>query len=531
MKLHWAVRVLIPIFCLASACTETAQTEDGGPRAPEVSQDASPSSDAGARQDAGVSPEDAGVPEDAGLSPEDAGVPEDVYEFVAFRSGSRLKANYLSGGGDAKLLVRWFDTTLDDYCRFAMDADFGFRCMPQAAASLSYSDDACTLPIFPAEEVNGRKYVQVSLAERCVGRNRVAAYQVLAATTELSGYYSLLDGECSYSSGGPSRVYRQAVAVDDREFVSARSNVVSAGSGLSVLVLETDDGAAESIEAEGTATGGRCFEVDLGDGTRCIPGDPVYDYGRFLAEDCTARVGYSIGAAQCPPPQHALQFERVDVMDCPRYQASLHSLGASRPAEDTYQLDVQNVCTGISSSRGHYWDIGEAQSFLGFPRLKYVALGNSGARLLHTATEADAPLTAGTQWQLADGQRCRLYEIDSTRSRCISGQTALPAPQETHWSDANCQSQRLLSTADVCSRTWTPAPHLIELAWADQTQSDTVVSAVFQAGAEYLGDVYGLSDGICGLLADARNRARFQVVGSEVALDTFPEVVNIQEPL
>lgn len=74
----------------------------------------------------------------------DAGTPpteDPSIRAIAWKSGSRLRARIIDGGGGAALFVAWVDTRLGKDCAFKMASDGGFRCLPVDASTPAPSDD------------------------------------------------------------------------------------------------------------------------------------------------------------------------------------------------------------------------------------------------------------------------------------------------------------------------------------------------------------------------------------------------------
>jgi len=70
-------------------------------------------------------------------------------ETAPWRSGKRLRARVLDGGGGALRFLGWHDTQLDVDCSFLLAADGKLRCLPGEESGAVYSDAACTQLFVP----------------------------------------------------------------------------------------------------------------------------------------------------------------------------------------------------------------------------------------------------------------------------------------------------------------------------------------------------------------------------------------------
>jgi len=76
----------------------------------------------------------------------------------AAQSGSRLKAQWMTGGDGSRQFWDWFDSTTAQTCAFEPATDGKTRCLPAKyyGLRLVFLDNACTMPIVYQKDINGQ---------------------------------------------------------------------------------------------------------------------------------------------------------------------------------------------------------------------------------------------------------------------------------------------------------------------------------------------------------------------------------------
>lgn len=150
------------------------------------------------------------------------GMMNPVGDADAEESGSRIKAKRIVGADGSKQFEGWYDTNLKVECSYLMMSDGKLHCIPEYAATIGFSDSACTMPVIgliiqgcPPPPIAG--YISSTL---------MCGYSYAARTVgppvSQSMYYSNFGGPCVSSPiSSPFTVYATGAELPPSMFVAA----------------------------------------------------------------------------------------------------------------------------------------------------------------------------------------------------------------------------------------------------------------------------------------------------------------------
>lgn len=231
-----------------------------------------------------------------------------------FVSGSRLRAEVRVFDDEVRHLVRWWDTELNESCRFYLSEDGSRRCLPGDAASAkarTYADSSCTeeLVVVRRNPCQKRKYIHRRLA--C----GVEEIYVLGDIVKPTTVYNV--SGCSPTTASPNVDYiKLGEAAPLSLFVAAGVEREARGnSELEAEVIVADDGTREVLRGVRASDGAVCSEIELTElCRRCVPQPAIYNNsdlgsnGDFHDSACTeprrTLCRRSVHPS-CDPHQHA----------------------------------------------------------------------------------------------------------------------------------------------------------------------------------------------------------------------------------
>jgi hypothetical protein len=255
--------VTLALGALAALCSCESRRSDGAPPAGDAASggEANDVAGLGGQPGRGGSDHaDGGVPAGAGQSGATDGEAGDagaagaspVAVAVPFRSGSRLKARYVDGGGEAKWFMGFFDTELEIDCAFRRAADGEIRCLPAEVAltrdyfGMNFADDTCSTPLLTNTTLH-REFVLLD-PDFCPGPGAeeppVRVIAIGGTEGERQAYHRNVEGVCV-----PDDVLQVGVATTEvapSRFVKAtRLPPADPNALLQPVQLEGEDGSYE----------------------------------------------------------------------------------------------------------------------------------------------------------------------------------------------------------------------------------------------------------------------------------------------
>ena len=262
-----------------------------------------------------------------------------VIDPIPWKSGARLRAKIMDGGGGAKLFDVWQDVTLRFDCSFAVASDGRVRCLPidedLPVITSFFADAACTknVAIGPAAE---QPYVRI-VENRC-GRSeddpkplRVVRW---GGVVNVDVPYIVKSGICSPIANAPDFTWYAIGDADPLQFVAATEQLHVATDGSGVRILLGEDGSRENSRLIDPATATACDVVSdhvLGGPDLCVPtpfaaGPALPFYG---SDSCSETIAFA--ESGCDHARAGLMMRRTDCV----FGVDVVELGASFATDST----------------------------------------------------------------------------------------------------------------------------------------------------------------------------------------------------
>lgn len=205
-----------------------------------------------------------------------------------YRSGQRLRAHVLDGGGSSAVFLDWNDN--GERCQFLQAVDGVTRCLPSLAASrVTFHDADCTVPILNVRRNQpAPQYAAVPVGLSCNPSEwRVRRVGQIAAT---DGSYDLnAAGVCEFvvpRVGGSLQVdsYLLEEDVELTQFVAAELVIGENSGRLRPMTVLAEDGSFERIGIWDNERNEQCWPVPNTNGV-CAPTLATAD--AFADPNCT----------------------------------------------------------------------------------------------------------------------------------------------------------------------------------------------------------------------------------------------------
>jgi hypothetical protein len=442
----------------------------------------------GGTGEGGVAGEGDSIGGEGGAAAGAGGRVPDPVNVPRFSSGTRLKARIQVGSDGSRHLVGFRDTLLDIDCEFANLGPNGYRCAPvQDSGSYytgAFAEDQCAVPAVGFDAACGpiEQYVASTTPTTC---DRVPRRDVFLVGPASTSSFSDDTGECEpYAVEDPNVRWHSLVPADATEFVEGALERMDLGGGLSVSLIEADDGAryASSFWLDEYP----CSAIELTDaGVRCVPVPQVQLYSYFLNDTCTTEIGYIPNVTGCALPA-SLPVRRVVQQDgCSR--------GAVTLAEVTPFLgsDVFSDHTGtcepltISMSGLTRVSIGDAVSGEPLPALVSLETGTARLRgsVFRTENGSSIELTS-TIVDTELGEACTAQKFADGIVRCVPSASFF----SNYFSDASCTIP--VVPASVCATPRFFADAIQDGACPD----DSVLRNLYRTATTHTGAVYQRGD-------------------------------------
>lgn len=316
---------------------------------------------------------------------------------LPFRSGSRLKARYVDGGGDARWFTGFFDTELQIECAFRRAADGEIRCLPAESVFTSdfsgayFADATCGTPVL----TNAVLHQELVLLDPdfCPGPGvaeppvRVVATGAAEAPRQV--YRRNLENVCVLHD-----VLLPVVAtseVQPSRFVKAIERQPAAPSArLQPIRLEGEDGSYEAPgfwdeeRKEPCRLASEGWDVGLPD--VCISARQSQAFESCYAEPAhtTPLVG---SEPQCRYPSLVANWESDSCM-LSGWTKSIYEVGAL--FKDSYVISVDVYCSNLTNLYAPAYRRGAALPWSSFPSLDMVELGTGRLKLRVGSVDAIA---------------------------------------------------------------------------------------------------------------------------------------------
>ncbi|MBS2033042.1 MAG: hypothetical protein JST54_34535, partial [Deltaproteobacteria bacterium] len=231
-------------------------------------------------------------------------------------SGSRLRANLVSGGSGATLFQGWHDSQLNADCAFQLMVDGSWRCLPTSGnAAIGFLDASCTQPVavvgsnapVPTYASAPQAYFPVC------GSSPTVMYALGAAQSPAQVYFPVGIGKCQSFGPYPGQSFYAVTPADDSTFVGAHLATAHHGD-LDLELLVGDDGSGQIRRVLDPNRNVACHagsvppnQVDVD--TRCIPApDEQVSPGFFLDSTCT-NGSFAVSTSTCGDPSLDPTFE------------------------------------------------------------------------------------------------------------------------------------------------------------------------------------------------------------------------------
>lgn len=415
---------------------------------------------------------------------------------VAFKSGTRLRAHVIDGGGDARSFEGWFDAALGMDCTSTLVAGQPNRCMPPRVQSVVYVDAACTNAA-AALPLEAPPYV----IEPHSGSQTCDAYRAwkVGAETVAPTIYALGPGGVCAEVGVDASVRTLTPVPLDTFAELDVSNEHLLGTDWR-QVENGPDGAFRVVTALESPNGAAC-EVFARptDGNRpCLPSDRVRRRPEFSDGAC-GEPAIALGACEIAETQRIVD---IDPDPCAIEAATLHLAGEIVP---TVHTGEGCVATGQRGRRLGPVVQPQFTTFV-YQEPRY----GTEVVMLRDAASA-VPVRS-------DGKFLRSYEnnIPCTVARTAAGTLCVPtfAAHAHTFSDDACSVPVVKVLGQSCGL----APEL-----AGEMGDDGGLVALRRVDAAYTGAIWSDASGACEQISEGGANWRGIETG-DLPLDGYPEL-------
>lgn len=416
----------------------------------------------------------------------------------AFKSGSRLRARVLDGGGNARSFVGWFDAELGIDCTSAIIAGAAARCLPPRIDTVVYLDDACSEPAAPASQTLAPSYVVEPHAgvQLC---DSYRAWSVGAAEVAPIVYSRGPDNVCSAIATDALVQPLSAIPLETFTELDREDELVNQVDWR--RVERSADGAYRVVSALLGPTGPTCevFAGTFESHRACLPNERVRRYPQFSDEACGAA---AIGLDACHIAGNA---PIVTVDRCVALGVQVNEPGAI--VESVFD-GRQGGCTPIPATRGRA--LGPAAPDI-YPVDSYPMFLEGPNLVMALEASGDKPVRADGPFLLKSDQGYFGCEVTTTTVglRCV-----YPfRPFKDTFADSAC-TLPAVEIGDVNCLTGLPE-------YAGLVESDGTLAELHRVGEILPGTVFTDTSGTCKPFASNSTWAR---VGETLAIDAFPTV-------
>ncbi len=424
-----------------SSADDDANTDDDASDGDDNATDDDAAGDAGPGDD---SADDAG----AGLDDDDAAPPSGQ----TFRSGSRLRARLFDDGSGASALGPFYDTELDQVCRFRSTEEGELRCFHAGFSLPLFSDANCTelvvSPDSPCSPFEAGDVVQTidPTADRTCGAVSTYLFAEEEFTPSVIYAQSLADGSCAETVVNPDAAYYRATPVDWDRYVegSVRYEIVDGETGLALQYTDGSDGSSmlTGFAIDGSSCTATSFDTEPTK-LRCLAG-LVGHFDRYADATCTQPA--VLTNPECSPLPELIQLGAVDESGC-RGPGAVHL--ANEPNQGAvYETYSGNGCNEESAAEPQVLvSLGAPVAAEDFPQLSNTIHGE-GRLSFETVTADGRSQSTGTWFDTEHGASCEPTKFADGSWRCFPQQRA---DLSSYYSDPDCTQALHGAYADACA--------------------------------------------------------------------------------
>lgn len=416
-----------------------------------------------------------------------------------FRSGTRLKAKYVEGGG-TRVFEVFHDTVRDEDCAFGTA---GQRlqvgpggvtyCLPVArVAFVGYADSNCTEPLYEVPP-DTREPVLVDPAER--NCEELPTVHALGNPYQGQTYFRDLDGLC-FANLVVDSALRVSDPVPIDRFVRATKVVEAAGDRLSRIVLVADDG-ARLLAGAFDVQRNEAVEPGFDGEDRWVPSGIAYNYGAgtlgtpgatYADASCTRPTAVKDAYDAVCPITAAYEFVE-NACGQLGYGGRWHEVGPVLDPTHAFTLAEDGSC--IPGDAAPPWatylvEMGEEIPLSAFTPLVAENVGDGALSQTFYAEPDEAPLLpTGLLMDRAAGDACVFRPAEDGSLRCMP--TA--SPPDVAFADPNCTTPIAAATTTTdCLGAETQHPLAPRVTRLDDSGKKGTVFAV--GASVHLGTVY-----------------------------------------
>jgi len=444
----------------------------------------------------------------------------------AFRSGSRLVATVIDGGGDVIQFSSFYDSELETKCTFQTEADGELYCSPNQGFSIAYFTDAeCSeqrlaTPASTCSYFETGDYVRLPLprvpASTCDSTSSLPLFRAGAPAETPPALFEYWDGTCRPATVNPDATYFTLEEVSLSTFVHGerREVTVDESAGLAVAYIDGADGS--SLQVEVLHEGLPCAPVSADDMTVCVPyGGTLDGPATFYASD-TCEAMQVVAADECGTgPRYATEshYEACEVSD-----VRVFSVGDA-VTSPIFQGEDGGICQELTSDTS-FRLLGEELDLAIFPSLEPWSRESARLRLLQTRIDEVYTLIWSEWYDTQLDVPCYNARGPDGSIRCVP----LSSTGKTdYFTDEACTSPAY--TGDECSL---PFGVTLTSGWDPETRTCTQASEVV-ALAPHAGALYELNPDCIETPAVGVEGGRVYAVAEILAWDDLAEVVYRQE--
>lgn len=354
-----------------------------------------------------------------------------------FRSGSRLKARYLEGGG-TKVFLAFHDTERDEDCNFGIGGHglgailgpggVGY-CLPiERPWDAGFADPSCTEKLVHTGEGTAPTVVVVEPEYSCSEFPTVFSIAEPYAGT-LYGFDQ--DGKCASFGPAGSGVKRVGAEVPLERFVRAEETIESAGGRMSRVVLVSDDGARLTTTAyddERSEPVLVSWASDPAD-ARWTPRNLAYNYGEgslgtpgtvYVDPGCTRPTGIKDAYDAFCPITAVYEF----VPDgCHGYVGRFHEAGPILDTTSAFATAEDGSCVAVDATTPWSTYLVEMKAEIpidSFAPVERTSVGEGTVTQEFWGVSGEPPvLPSGNLTNRASGEPCAFLEATDGTLRCM----------------------------------------------------------------------------------------------------------------
>ena len=385
-----------------------------------------------------------------------------------FVSGTRLKAKILDGGGGARTLLGWVDSSLAGGaglpCSFFLLADGSRRCLP-VGASIFYLDATCSTPVAIQDGCQTEGGLAIRLNEsECDPERYVDAFAIGDVVTADRLFQVQNDGTCADLGppGDTVQVRGLLAPITPEDYVGATFASEPRGARLSVDVRVAEDGSREVVRSYDNDQGYACSEYapTPGGPLSCVPFEGL----AYLIHEVQPRyedAGCSVETAYrprdngwCNTPPFVIEYTAPTGDQC-GYSLAIRAAGAQ--LDTVYGGELCEVLP-LESEPSDYFHVGDPIPGTQFAPVTTATVGDDrvglrvtttpeGERLYTIDQGAFVDLTGGTEVP------CQAQQFSDAMMRCMPEASAMHVigSEPEYYSDAACTRRVHGFYEDVCS--------------------------------------------------------------------------------